>query len=110
MGLEKFAALCIGQKTPINSPKEFHAFSEIYKNGTEHEFHLAESGAELVTEIYAKMLERRETKRFQMKCNEILSRLEDLVLADYRGIASEVETINKIKNLVDNKLHPLTRK
>ncbi len=109
-GLEKFAALCIGPKTPINSPKEFRAFSEIYKNGTEHEVHLAESGAEAVTEIYIKMSERHETKRFQMKCNDILFRLEDLVVAEFRGMSSEVETINKIRNLVDTKLYPLTKK
>ena len=109
-GLEKFASLCIGQGTPINSPKEFRQFSEIYKDGTEHEQHLAESGAETIDEVYGRMLERRETKRFQKKCDDILCRLKDLVVADFRGLSSEVETINKIKRLVDDKLCPLTRK
>lgn len=109
-GLERFNNLCIEDEAPISNPKEFRAFADIYQHGTENEVYLAETGTEPVLEILQRVNDRRGDKEFQHKLDDIKKRLGALEVAKFRGLFSEIETIRRIKKLVDDRLWPLAEK
>jgi hypothetical protein len=108
-GLKRFNKLCIDSRRPIKNPKDFRSFAKIYRQGTEHELELVESGEDHVDIVLERIRRRKDQRQFLAQLQGIKEHIEDLRPADFRESNAEIEMIRRIKRLVDNKLFPLTR-
>ena len=108
-GLERINLLCINDNKPINNPKEFRAFATIYKHGTDYEVSRVESNDGSVEDILQNVNGRLGQRAFLARLESVKSQLMDLRPADFRNVNAEVEAIQKIKKLVDDKLFVLIK-
>jgi hypothetical protein len=108
-GATRFDALCIRTNKAINNPKDFRAFATIFKTGTPHELTLVESNSEPIATILERLEDRLEQREFLQNLAKIERQLEALQPAAFRGVNAEVETILRIKTLVDDRLWRLIK-
>lgn len=109
-GLERINTLCINENKPINNPKDFRVFAKIFKHGTPYEVSRVESNSEPVQDILSKLNGRLGDRAFLARLESVKDQLKDLCPTDYRGVNAEVEAIEKIKKLVDEKLFVLLKR
>ena len=103
-GLDLFARLCLDKNPPINNPQEFKAFVKIWRNGSEHELSLVESGEESVFAILERVKRRESRNHFLDQLMDIRHRLAELIPADFNETASEVKAIKDIQAIVNGRL------
>jgi len=109
MGLERFAALCIGNDRPIHNPVLFNKFAKIFKNGTEYDVVLVESKDETVTDVFETVQNRIRKGNFYSQLNKVKKLLDGLVVAEYQNTEEELFIAKEINQLVKDKLSPLAR-
>lgn len=109
LGLERFNKLCVRQKKPISNPKDFRAFSKVFRHGTDYEVKLIESNDQPLATVLDRMRQRQQHCQFLVQLETIKEQIEALHPADFRGLNAEVGMIREIKRLVDGKLYNLTR-
>jgi len=108
-GLARFDRLCVREKKPINNPKDFRAFSKVFRRGTEYEVKLIESNEQSVLAVLDRLTDREDEREFLNGLEEIKEQFDALRPAEFRGLKSEIELISKIRGLVDEKLWPLAK-
>lgn len=108
-GLRRFDKLCVRTNKPINNPKDFRAFAFIFKEGTEYEVSLIESGDQPVESVRTRLDDRVEAREFLNQLEAIKEQIEALQPAGFRGVNAEIDVIRKIKSLVDDKLWRLAK-
>ena len=109
-GLERLNKLCINEEKPINNPKEFRAFAKIFENGTEYEVKCVENNEQSIDDVLRRVKTRINDKAFFNELDDIKHSLKGLLVTEFRGTQAEVDLIERIKFLVDEKLWPLAKK
>lgn len=103
-GLSRFDKLCIRDKKPINNPKDFRMFATVFKYGTGYEVALVEANEQPLAKVLDRLNGRWEQRDFLTQLEKIEAQLGNLLPAGFNGTKAEIQAIEKIKSLVDDKL------
>jgi hypothetical protein len=109
-GLERFAALCIGEDRPIHNPKLFDRFIYIYTEGTDLERQQAIDGEYDLEDICARIRTREKRRGFREDLEHIRALIGQLRLSDFRGTEAEKLEIRRIHKQINKTLWPLAAK
>lgn len=109
-GLSRFDRLCIRSKKPINNPKDFRGFAQIYRKGTDNEKGLVELNEQPIDAVLERIKNREGQRELLDQLVEIKKQLKSLQLTAFRGKQGEIDSIREIKRLVDERLLRLTKR
>ncbi len=109
-GLERFAALCLGDAPPVHNPGLFRGFVFIVKNGTTADVEAATSGARQIDAVKRKVRGRLKTTAFRDELAAIRSQIGAMKVTDFQGTKGEKQEIRRLRKIVNEKLWPLARR
>lgn len=109
VGVERFAALCLGEKPPVHNPKLFAAFVVVATEGSELELAQVVAGERAPDDVYDAIRTRMKRRAFREELADVRGRIAALNVNHYQGTEGEKEEIRRIKGLVDEVLIPLAR-
>ena len=106
-GMERFHHACIDHDCVIKNPKDFKAFARIYRDGTDYEFEIAESGEETLDGVLYRLDRRLDRSEFRVRLEEVEGLMASLPVAAANGTKVERELILKIQELCKKALRAL---
>lgn len=110
VGVERFAALCLGDKPPVHNPKLFNAFVLVATEGSQLELAQVVAGERAPDAAHDAIRTRMKRRAFRDDLSDVRERIAALSVNDYQGTVGEQDEIRRIKRLVDDVLMPLTRR
>jgi hypothetical protein len=108
-GVERFAALCLGDSPPIHNPKLFNAFVTVKTEGSELELAQVEAGERDLEEVCDAIRVRMKRRAFRENLAAVREHIASLNVGEYQGTEGEKEEIRRIQRQVDDVLVPLIR-
>lgn len=103
-GLERFYQLCVTKGAPVSNPQEFKKFSYIFKKGNENDRLRVVNKDASVSEVHIAVKSREGEDRVLRSLTEISEKIGNLNFSGFLGDREEAIVIQRIVDLVNNKL------
>lgn len=104
-GLERFNSLCLEEKCKIKNPKDFASFFHVYRDGTNADLNSILYGDFSISEVKAAVKDRKDGLITELKL--IKKKLEGIVVSDFDQSDEEIDLIEEIVEIVNEKLGAL---
>ena len=107
-GLDRYYDVFLHPESAVNNPQTFKIFLNVMRYGTPEDIEVIREEPELLVDIEQRIKEMKTGSRFLSGLEGIEKRLTALRVSDFNKSSEEIDAINRIVSIVDNKLKRLS--